>query len=60
MGESSKTTSYFYHELVPVNMPVDTIGQCKKCKVISNFLGDDLCVTCFDSTVTNRMDRHNH
>ena len=55
-----ETDYYFYHDLRQVAIPVYTIGQCKKCKAISDFLGDDLCVTCFDITVTNRMDRHNH
>ena len=56
----NKTTTYFYNSLQPVKMPSITMGTCSKCRKYFDDLGNGLCVTCFDATVTNRMDRHSH
>lgn len=56
----NKTTTYFYNSLPPVRMPNITKGTCSKCKKYFDDLGNNLCVTCFDKSLTSRMERLLH
>ena len=42
----------------PVNIPIETLGICEKCKEIAE-LGDGLCLRCWDKCAGNRKSHPN-